>query len=87
MDNESLIEFPTAFPIKALGRDDAEFRQLLIELVGEHAEFDAEKDVRVQPSKKGNFISITITFTAENQEQLDTIYRSLHGHELVLMVF
>ncbi|MGI9292037.1 MAG: YbeD family protein [Gammaproteobacteria bacterium] len=87
MDNESLIEFPSSFPIKALGRDEEKFRQLVIDLIAVHAEFDPDKDVRVQPSKKGNFISVTVTFTAENQIQLDTIYKSLHGHELVLMVF
>jgi putative lipoic acid-binding regulatory protein len=87
MTKDSLLEFPTSFPIKALGRDEPAFKQTVIDLVAVHADFDAENDVRVQPSKKGNFISITVTFTAENQVQLDTIYQSLHGHELVLMVF
>jgi putative lipoic acid-binding regulatory protein len=85
--NQSLIEFPTAFPIKALGRDVPVFRTTVVELVAAHATFDAEIDVKVQASNKGNFISVTVTFTAENQQQLDTIYQSLHDHELVLMVF
>ncbi|MCP4001036.1 MAG: DUF493 domain-containing protein [Gammaproteobacteria bacterium] len=87
MNDTTLIEFPSAFPIKALGRDTPEFRQTIIDLVAEHARFDQKTDVRVQASNKGNFISVTVTFTAENQVQLDTIYQSLHDHELVLMVF
>jgi len=87
MNETSLIEFPTAFPIKALGRDEQKFRKTVIELVAAHAKFDDESDVRVQASTKGNFISVTVTFTAESQVQLDTIYQSLHDHELVLMVF
>ena len=87
MNDTSLIEFPTAFPIKALGRDEPEFRTTVIKLVAAHASFHAEADVREQTSNNGNFISITVTFTAENQVQLDTIYQSLHDHELVLMVF
>lgn len=87
MNKESLIEFPTSFPIKALGRDTRDFRQAIIDLVAIHAVFDPASDVREQSSKKGNFVSVTVTFTAENQEQLDTIYQSLHDHELVLMVF
>jgi hypothetical protein len=83
----SFIEFPTAFPIKALGRDAPAFITSVIELVAEHGEFDAEADVKVQTSNKGNFVSVTVTFTAENQTQLNTIYQSLHDHELVLMVF
>ena len=87
MNKETLIEFPTAFPIKALGRDEPGFRETVIDLVATHAAFDPDNDVRIQASKKGNFVSVTVTFTAENQAQLDTIYQSLHGHELVLMVF
>lgn len=87
-DSESsLLEFPTDFPIKALGRDDPVFCATIIDLVAEHAEFDADKDVRVQGSNKGNFLSVTVTFRAESQPQVDAIYQSLHDHELVLMVF
>ena len=87
MTDESLIEFPSPFPIKALGRDEPQFRQTVIDLIAIHVEFDPENDVRIQASNKGNFVSVTVTFTAENQLQLDTIYQSLHDHELVLMVF
>ena len=84
---ESLLEFPSAFPIKALGRDVPHFRQTIVDLVAAHAEFDQANDVRVAASNKGNFVSVTVTFTAENQPQVDAIYQSLHDHELVLMVF
>ena len=84
---DTLIEFPTAFPIKALGRDEPDFRAAVLEIVATHATFDADSDVRVQASKNGNFVSVTITLQAQSQEQLDTIYQSLHDHELVLMVF
>ena len=87
MTRDTLIEFPTAFPIKAMGRDEPGFEQLVTELVAEHAEFNPEADVRVQASSKGNFLSVTVTFQAENQDQLDTIYQSLHDHDSVLMVF
>ena len=86
-DDETLLEFPTSFPIKAMGRDDPAFQQTIIELVAEHASFNPETDVKVQLSSNGNFVSVTITFTAENKVQVDTIYQSLHDHELVLMVF
>jgi uncharacterized protein len=87
MNDESLIEFPTSFPIKALGHDTPEFRQVVIDLVASHAEFNRAGDVREQSSRKGKFVSVTVTFTAQSQAQLDTIYQSLHDHELVLMVF
>ena len=87
MTKESIIEFPTPFPIKALGKDEPEFRRTVLDIVVTHASFDPERDVKENLSGKGNFVSVTVTILAENQEQLDTVYQSLHDHELVLMVF
>jgi putative lipoic acid-binding regulatory protein len=85
-DQETLLEFPSAFPIKAFGRDAPAFRETVVEIVARHAQFDPEADVRVNASSKGNFVSITVTFTAESKAQVDTIYQTLHDHDLVLMV-
>jgi putative lipoic acid-binding regulatory protein len=87
MTNESIIEFPTSFPIKALGKDESKFRTIVLDIVATHANFNPETDVKEQVSGKGNFVSVTVTFMAENQVQLDIIYQSLHDHELILMVF
>ena len=87
MTKDSIIEFPTPFPIKALGKDEPEFRQTVLEIVAAHASFDPERDVKEALSGKGNFVSVTVTLMAESQEQLDTVYQSLHDNELVLMVF
>jgi putative lipoic acid-binding regulatory protein len=81
------FEFPTSFPIKAMGRDTPVFRQVVIDLIAAHAQFDIETDVRVQTSKNGNFLSVTVTFNATSRDQLDTIYQSLHAHDDILMVF
>lgn len=83
----SLIEFPAAFPVKALGRAEPQLRQTVVELVAQHADFDPLQDVREQPSRNGNFLSVTVTFTATDQAQLDAVYQALHDHELILMVF
>ena len=64
MARETLLEFPTPFPIKALGRDEPGFRQLVTELIAVHAVFDPNYDVKEQASSKGNFISITVTLQA-----------------------
>lgn len=85
--NDTLLEFPVAFPIKALGRQSSDFRRAVTETVAVHAEFHPEEDVREQLSANGNFVSVTVTFTAENKVQVDSVYQALHDHELVLMVF
>jgi putative lipoic acid-binding regulatory protein len=84
---DTLLEFPTAFPIKAMGRDGPLFRAAVLELVAQHATFDPHTDVREQTSRNGNFVSITVTFEAQSKVQLDTLYQALHDHELVMMLF
>lgn len=84
---DSLLEFPVAFPVKAMGRDDGAFTNAIVDVVAQHADFDPDSDVREQRSRKGNFISVTVTFEAQSREQLDAVYRALHAHERVLMVF
>ncbi|MFV9474481.1 DUF493 family protein [Advenella sp. RU8] len=83
---ESLIEYPCDFPIKVMGVNHPELAQMLVELVLQHDPgFDAST-VEMRASKGGNYIGLTFTVRATSREQLDTIYRTLHGHELVKVV-
>jgi len=86
-DKDTLLEFPSSFPVKVMGRSAAEFRPAITDIIAAHAEFHRDDDVREQLSANGNFISVTVTFTATSKEQVDSIYQALTSHELVLMVF
>ncbi|MBT8422529.1 MAG: DUF493 domain-containing protein [Gammaproteobacteria bacterium] len=70
-----------------MGRSDATFSAAISDIIAEHAEFHPQDDVREQLSANGNFVSVTVTFTATSKHQVDTIYQALTSHELVLMVF
>jgi putative lipoic acid-binding regulatory protein len=85
MAEESAIEFPCEFPIKMMGRDTPEFRSTARALVEKHAGKVANDAVRQAQSRKGNFVSITVTITATSQQQLDAIYQDVTDHEDVLM--
>ena len=85
MSEESAIKFPTSFPIKMMGRDTAEFRQTVRGLVEKHAGPIADEAIREAKSRKGNFVSVTITVIATSQKQLDDIYRDVSSHKDVLM--
>ena len=82
---QSLIEFPCAFPIKMMGRDQDSFRKTAVELVESHVGKVAEDAIKTAASSKGNFVSVTITINAESQQQLDDIYRTLSAHEEILV--
>ncbi len=84
-ENTSLLKFPCLFPIKMMGRDDDNFRRAALAIVAEHAGDVAEDAIKIAPSSAGNFVSVTVTITAQNQDQLDAIYRALSSHEDVLV--
>jgi putative lipoic acid-binding regulatory protein len=52
-------------------------------------EFDPAFDpatVEMRPSKAGNYMGLTFTVNATSREQLDNLYKALHGHPMVSIV-
>lgn len=85
MSEESLLKFPCPFPIKLMGRDTEEFRATARALIERHTGPINDEAINEALSRKGNFVSITITVIALSQDQLDDIYRDVSSHEDVLM--
>jgi uncharacterized protein len=85
-DDTSLIEYPSAFPIKVMGAAAAGFEEAIV-AVARHFDpgFDAGT-VERRPSKGGNYLGLTITVTATSREQLDELYRTLSTHPMVKVV-
>lgn len=83
--DETLLEFPCRFPIKMMGRDGDNFRQVAISLVEAHTGKLPDGAISEAQSSKGNFLSITVTIDAQCQQQLDDIYLSLTDHEDILV--
>ncbi len=84
-EEESLIEFPCHFPVKAMGLDCDDFDALIVSIVRKHVDDLPEGAVKNLPSKNGKYISVTVTFEATSKTQLDAIYQELSDHPLVLM--
>ena len=84
-ETPSLLEFPCKFPIKAMGRASPDFEALVSGLVLNHAELHPGETITVTPSGQGNFVSVTVTITAQSRDQLDSIYQDLTDCSLVLM--
>jgi putative lipoic acid-binding regulatory protein len=82
----SLIEYPSAFPIKVMGAHVEGFTEAIV-AVARHfdAGFDAAT-VESRPSKAGNYLGLTITVTATSRAQLDELYRTLSTHPMVRFV-
>lgn len=85
MTEETLLEFPCEFPIKMMGRDSDDFRQIARQLVEKHTGPVGDDAVQASVSANGNFVSVTVTITATSREQLDNIYQDLTDHDAVIM--
>ena len=82
----SLIEYPSAFPIKVMGAHVAGFTEAIVAVARQFdPAFDAST-VESRPSKRGNYLGLTITITATSREQLDELYRTLSTHPMVKVV-
>jgi len=83
---ESLIEYPSKFPIKVMGPHVEGFPEA-IAIVAQafDPEFDAST-IEHRPSSSGNYLGLTIIVTATSREQLDELYRTLTTHPMVKVV-
>ncbi len=85
MSDEPVMTFPCSFPIKLMGRETDEFRQIVRDLVEKHTGPLEDDAIESALSRNGRFVSVTITVVAESREQLDNIYRDATAHDDVIM--
>lgn len=83
---QSLITYPSAFPIKVMGAKAPGFVDAITHIAQQFdPSFDASR-VELRDSKAGNYQGVTITVTATSREQLDELYRTLSSHPMVKVV-
>jgi hypothetical protein len=83
---QSLIEYPSAFPIKVMGAQVEGFVDAMVSVARQFdPAFDAAS-VEQRPSSGGKYLGLTLTVTATSREQLDELYRTLSTHPMVKVV-
>ena len=83
---ESLIEYPSKFPIKVMGENVDGYVHAVTAIAKQFdPAFDAAS-VELRDSKGGKYLGVTITVTATSREQLDELYRTLSTHPMVKVV-
>jgi putative lipoic acid-binding regulatory protein len=83
---QSLIEYPCAFPIKVMGANVDGFDAAIVQVARRFDPAFDETTLERRPSKGGNYLGLTITITATSREQLDELYRTLSTHPMVKVV-
>ena len=85
-DTESLIVYPSRFPIKVMGLRAEGFVHAITMVARQFDPgFDAAS-IELRESKGGKYLGVTITVTATSREQLDELYRTLSTHPMVKIV-
>ncbi|MGR9116764.1 MAG: YbeD family protein [Gammaproteobacteria bacterium] len=84
-EQESALQFPCQFPIKAMGMSSVELDIHVVEIIRRHVDDIHESAITSKPSKGGKYTSVTVTITATSRQQLDAIYQDLTDSPLVLM--
>ena len=83
---DTLIEYPSMFPIKVMGIMQDGFVQAMVQVALQFDPgFDASS-VELRPSKGGKYLGVTLSVTATSREQLDNLYRALTSHPMVKIV-
>lgn len=84
-ESSAALTFPSAFPIKIMGRDTPEFHQTVAAAFSRHVAPFGTLPVNQHSSREGRFISLTVTIVAESRTQLDALYSELSASEHVLV--
>lgn len=82
-----LLEFPTDYPIKVVGRASTELRAQIDALVLRHAPDLDPSATREQFSANGRYVSLTYRIRAVSAGQVEALAAELAASELVLLAF
>ena len=86
VNDKPLLNFPTDYPIKVIGRPSAEFRARIHAIVLRHVAALEASHVSEHLSKNGNYLSISYAIRAESREQVSALAADLTGCPEVLLV-
>ncbi len=84
--SKAVLEFPTDYPIKIIGRPSDEFRTRVHAVVLRHAPGLEAERVSERLSGNGNFLSISYMLLAESREQVEALTAELRVCDGVMML-
>jgi len=85
MTDKKLLKFPCDFPIKVMGHSTDEFEIEVLTIIREEFPELAENAIKINSSREGKYIALTINVIAQSQEQIDATYIKLSKIKHVIM--
>lgn len=84
-EKKQLIEYPTVYAFKVMGKQEHGFREHVRQLFRRHMGTEISPDsISEQPSSKGTYISLTVSVYLLSEEQRRGIYEVLHKDRRVV---
>ena len=83
---DSLIEYPCDFPIKAMGLNVEGYTEAMTYVVRQFDPAWTPDCLETRESAGGKYLSLTFTVRATSREQLDELYRTLSSHPMCKVV-
>lgn len=80
---QSLIQYPSAFPLKVLGPKVVGFEEAIVHVIRQFDPGFKESTITRKDSSGGKYLGLTLTITATSRDQLDELYRTLSTHPMV----
>jgi len=73
------FEFPTEYPVKAMGPNHDDFEQDVVETVKQHAPEVSSNSVNTKTSSTGKYRSVTVLVYAQSKDHLIAIYKDIRA--------
>jgi putative lipoic acid-binding regulatory protein len=83
---KELLQFPTDYPIKVVGRPSPEFRAHIHAIFLKHVPNIETDRITERLSENGNYLSISYMIVAESKEQVTALVTELGAADGVIMV-
>jgi len=84
--NAELLKFPTAYPIKVVGRRSEGLRAAIDAIVRAHVPDLTEDQISERASNQQHFLAITYTINAQSKEQVVALANALQANKDVIML-
>lgn len=85
-DETTLLKFPCRYVLKITVIAAEMTLETLLAIVKPHVPSIAAADVAVKSSSQGKYVSFSVNFMAQSQEQLDALYRDLTARKEIVFV-
>ena len=83
---EELLKFPTAYPIKVVGRRSEHMRANIDAIVRAHVPDLTDDQITERESTQQHFLAITYNINAQSKEQVVALAHALQASKDVIML-